>query len=464
MLQVQACLDVDLKPTARLLLKTARQMPVTSSQQLGAIILSRLKPQLRPQPLPQAPSPASAPVPPPAVPSAAAMAAAILQAALPGVQAELPLFADTLATSSLELSPAPRASAPAAPALSLKALLPALQPHKQEPLLQSPLLPELLGRRHTSSLPHLLQLTASELPPATSHTQLPKLSAAHELDQLLDLDFTMRACPSLLPLPYLDISSSYKHQACRLVITSVPAQSTAHLELYLDWSSTSSALTTAVRNITEAHPTPLPRSQHATASLGGTILAAVAVTPPGLLTLLSAHRARSCSAAQAWLAAYPRSRAHKPCLPPAAAKADIQAPCPDRPAPQTGLGYFVSLQQRPQAAPDQAPAAAHMDPSPGGPQHHPAAETLTVELPASHLRLLQRLQACNAEVLASSTGLSPELGMGSWLQLTPVQAGLDAAAAAETAQPGRHQHALRAHAALLAVRHTGLCLLHFGIR
>ena len=63
-----------------------------------------------------------------------------------------------------------------------------------------------------------------------------------------------------------------------------------------------------------------------------------------------------------------------------------------------------------------------------------------------------------------SMGLSYEVVSGAWLDMGPVQAGLDAAAAAEAAQPGSQQHLLRAYAALLAVRHAGLCLLHFGIR
>ena len=432
-------------------------------------IHNSLGPQLSLQPLPQAPLPSASRPALAAVPSAAAMAAVLPQP--PAPEPELPGAAVSQPVCSL-LQPEPVPSPAGAPRLALPGLPPAVAPTKPEPLLQRPVLPEMLGRLHASSLPSLLQLAGCATPPAAGDPDLPQLSAARELGLLLEIDFTMRACPSLLPLPFLaclDGPLQRTSRACQLAVASLPAQSTSHLELYLDWSSTSCALNSAIRNITEASSLPDPKPPVSGPSVGQLTVAAIGGTPPGLHSVASRRAASSATAAKAWLslcsAACSQQQGQPEALTPAATIPGPTVPCSAKPAPPTGLGYFVSLQQRPRAALDFDPA--HAGPR-SGPQHSsagcPAAETLWVDLPAPHTRLLQRLQACNADVLATSTGLSHEVLTGPWLELAPVQAGLDVAAAAETARPGSHQHVLRAYAAMLAVRHAGLCLLHFGIR
>ena len=465
--QVQACLQLLPEPCQAL----SEYPSLRDSADVLTSIHNSLGPQLTLQPLPQAPLPSASRPAPAAVPSAAAMAAVLPNTTALVPEPELPVAAASHSICSL-LEPSPVPLPASAPRLAHAGLPPAVAPTKQEPLLQRPVLPGILGRLHASSLPSMLQLAGSAMPPATGDPELPQLSAALELDQLLEVDFTMRACPNLLPLPFLaclDAPHQRTSRACQLAVSWVPAQSTSHLELYLDWSSTSSALNNAVKHITEASPLPDPKPQAPGPSVGRLAVAAIAGTPAGLHSVASRHAASSRAAAKAWL-----SRCSAACLPqpgppeaftPAPTVSGTTVPCSAKPVPPTGLGYFISLQQRPQAALDFDPAQAGPQ---AGPQQSsagcPAAETLWVGLPAPHTRLLQRLQACNADVLRTSTGLSHEVLTGPWLELAPVQAGLDVAAAAETARAGSHQHVLRAYAALLAVRHAGLCLLHFGIR
>ena len=171
-----------------------------------------------------------------------------------------------------------------------------------------------------------------------------------------------------------------------------------------------------------------------------------------------------------------------------------------------GLSFLASLHRG--RATDAADRAGTTD-------HQTGPETLWVTLPDLHVSLLRLLHEADSAALAQGTGLSQAVRcaghtcllcfgsectaclccvlsngqqsaldlqsslqtrvlcvrsggvvcrVASWLDLGPVQVGLDAAADAERAQPGAHQDTLRTYAALLAARHGALCVLHLGIR
>ena len=378
-------------------------------------LLDGLPPELHM--LPMAPSPASVPQIT-AIPSTAAMASDLPDTPVP----QLPEGWDRLpscSSQSPEAMPvtaqllAPGHAAPAWPTLPAS-------PRRQAKL-PCPLLPQLLGRSKTSSLPSLLQLVQSPAPlqVANSDPDLTQLTDAHEPEQLLEADFTMRACPDLLPLPYLaclDAPSHTSSRACQLVLASLQVQSTSNLELYLDWSSTSSALSTAVKRITEASPLPDPRLHAPVCQPGRVILEGMEENlPPGLQKILHGHRAFNATAATAWLRKCGQALSQQPAQAAGttAGHPHTAPPQAKAPAPATGLGYFVSLQHRKPPPADAATGSAHAPQgsthAATGPQRHTAgqeaAQTLSAPLPASHARLLGRLQACDADLLVrSSTG------------------------------------------------------------
>ena len=316
--------------------------------------------------------------------------------------------------------------------------------------------------------------------------------------------------PSMLLLPRA------RNQLQVLLQAWAQVKRTSRLELYLDWISTSPALDKAVQGATEPEPLSLPKQLSWDFSLGAAVIATLQPMPVGLSSLIAdaqAARRQRCRQLFEEAAAAPASAQEQHAVSSRAAPASAapsQPAAPSRaPAARAGLSFLASLHKT------RASGAAGAADRAGTTGQQTGPETLWVTLPELHVSLLRLLHEADSAVLAQGTGLSQAVRcaghiymlhfgsectayMGcvlnngersaldlrsslqtralcirsgsvvyraaSWLDLGPVQVGLDAAAEAERAHPGSHEHTLRTYAALLAARHGALCVLHLGIR
>ena len=370
-----------------------KQLSAPARKDLGCLIIGRLPSPWQP----------SAHIVPWLDPAAAAQPAPTAARQL--MQLATDMLPDTPLTGLLEADPhlAPEQLPLRFPSRTGTAVLSAIMPPSpsQLPNINGPLLPALLLKHGSGSACQALwQLLEAGSLPAKQGLQL--LAGPQDAEHLLAVEFTMQTMPGLLPQPFLPCvdQPSASQFAGQLLHISVQPQSTAHLELYLDWVATSPALDTALDGSAEAVPVPRPPASWEAFLPPAAILAALRPSPASLRAGLVQPQQSRLAVCKTVTAAPPAAGVTANVCESQQGLAAVGPAQASAAAPVAGLGYLAGLCRGRQAA---APAAGKPT---GTGMHQAEPEILTAFLPGLHISLLQQLQECDVNFLDTGPGLN----------------------------------------------------------